>query len=184
MRIIGGELRGRRLASFKGVKIRPTSDKVREAVFNILPKDFGERFKQVLDLFAGTGAMGIEALSRGAKEATFVDSDVLAASLIEKNIMLCRPGAAFFVKRDSLDAIRHLSGKGKVFDLIFIDPPYEAGLAEKVLREIDERGILSPNGVVVAEASKRRPIDKTDLRLECVDERRYGDTVVCFFERP
>ncbi len=184
MRIIGGELRGRRLASFKGDKIRPTSDKVREAIFNILPQAFGERFKHVLDLFAGTGAMGIEALSRGAKEAVFVDSGDLALGIIKKNIMLCRPGAASVVKMDSIDAIRRLSGEGRVFDLIFIDPPYEAGLAEKALTAIDEGDMLSPGGVLVAEASKRDPVDATASGLLCTDKRRYGDTVVYFFERP
>lgn len=180
MRVVGGRKKGRRLASFKGRSIRPTSDKVREAVFNILPRDFP--FRKVLDLFAGTGAMGIEALSRGADCAVFVDDDAASIGIIRKNVEACGLGpAARVVKKDALDAVRFLSKKGEKFDLIFIDPPYESALVEKTLRAVDTEGILDADGFLVVETSKRAPVNIGLSRLERVDERSYGDTLVYFF---
>jgi len=180
MRVVGGAKKGRRLASFKGRSIRPTSDKVREAVFNILPRDFP--FRKALDLFAGTGAMGIEALSRGAGYAVFVDNDQASIGIIRKNIETCGLGPASRVlKKDALDAVRFLSKKGEKFDLIFIDPPYESALVEKTLRLVDEEGLLNADGFLVAETSKRSPISPGLTGLELVDERSYGDTLVYFF---
>ena len=180
MRVVGGIKKGRRLASFTGRSIRPTSDKVREAVFNILPRDFP--FKKVLDLFAGTGAMGIEALSRGAGDAVFVDNDRVSIGVIKKNIEACGlESAARIIKKDALDAIRSLSKRGEKFDLIFIDPPYESALVEKSIRAVDEEGILSADGFLVAETSKRAPVSLELSNLERVDERSYGDTLVYFF---
>jgi 16S rRNA (guanine(966)-N(2))-methyltransferase RsmD len=182
MRIIGGECRGRRLGSFKGIRIRPTSDKVREAVFNILPRvAFGERFKKVLDLFAGTGAMGIEALSRGAKEAAFVDPSRVATGLIRKNLLVCPVGEARVIERSAEDALRSFSKKGETFDLIFIDPPYESGLAGETLCQIDGFKTLSEQGVIVAETSKRSPLDARPSGITCFDSRQYGDTVIYLF---
>ncbi len=180
MRVVGGIKKGRRLASFKGRSIRPTSDKVREAVFNILPREFP--FRKVLDLFAGTGAMGIEALSRGADEAVFVDKDEASAGLTRKNIEACGlDQAARVIKKDALDAVRYLSKRGEKFDLIFIDPPYESALVEKTLLAIDRENILAADGLLVAETSRRAPVGVEPPGLERVDERRYGDTLVYFF---
>lgn len=181
MRIVGGALKGRVLSSFKGMSIRPTSDKVREAVFNILPRDFP--FKRVLDLFAGTGAMGIEALSRGAEEAVFIDSDSRAAELVRKNLASCGiAGAGAVYKRGAAGAVRFLSGRGAKFDLIFIDPPYASALAEETLKEIDASGLLNEGALVVVETSKRVPLGAKPENLRLTDERRYGDTLVYFFE--
>lgn len=188
MRIVGGTCKGRSLSSFKGLSIRPTSDKVREAVFSILfhyaEGGFSGGFKRTLDLFAGTGAMGIEALSRGSAEAVFVDKDPKSAAVIQKNIELCGlSGRASVVRKDVLDAVRLLSLKGERFDLIFIDPPYASNLTALTLKEINGQGLLGAGGIVVAETSKRTPLEMMpdDLSLTLVEERRYGDTLVYFF---
>lgn len=177
MRVIGGRFKGRRLSSFKGLRIRPTSDKVREAVFNILPRDFP--FRTVLDLFAGTGAMGIEALSRGAVEATFVESDPAAAAVIKKNLELCG-GQARVIRRDALAALAGFSRRGESFDLVIIDPPYSSDLLLETLESIDRGGIVSPKGTIVAESAKRAPIEASFRTLEAFDRRAYGDTMVYF----
>ena len=177
MRIVGGTFKGRRLAAVKGLHTRPTSDKVREAVFNILPRDFP--FRTVLDLFAGTGAMGIEALSRGAQEATFVDSDAAAVAVIKKNLELCNEKARV-IKKDALAALKEFSRKNESFDLIIIDPPYSSELAIEALKAIDQGGTLSPGGIIVAEAAKRAPLEVELPGLVAIDERRYGDTIVYF----
>jgi len=182
MRVIGGECKGRRLAPVKGLSTRPTSDKVREAVFDILQGRFP--CARALDLFAGTGAMGIEALSRGAFEACFVDSDGAAIAVIHRNLDACGlEGRAKVLKRDVRGALRLLAGRGGGFDLIFIDPPYASSLAGEALREIDGLGLLSPGGTVVVESSKRTLMPDTGLRkMELVDQRSYGDTLVSFYE--
>lgn len=178
MRVVGGKCKGRKLASFKGMSIRPTSDKVREAVYNILPREF--TFKKVLDLFAGTGAMGIEALSRGAEDATFIDSDPKAVSVVKKNLEACGL-AATVLKRDAIEAVRFFSKRGEKFDLVFIDPPYNSALVEKALKAIDKEGVLARGGVIVAETSRRTPIAAEFENLDLFDERKYGDTLIYFF---
>lgn len=180
MRIVAGAFKGRRLSTPKGMDIRPTSDKVREAIFNILPREFP--YKRVLDLFAGTGAMGIEALSRGALEATFVDSGAEAISLIRKNLESCGAEARIY-RSDALASLKQFSRKGEKFDLIIIDPPYSSTLLKEALEAIDSDGILAPGGVIVAETSKRAALEADLKALEAFDERRYGDTVV-YFLRP
>ena len=183
MRIVGGRCKGRVLSSFRGASIRPTSDKVREAVFNILPRDFP--FKKALDLFAGSGALGIEALSRGAEEAVFIDSDPKAVELVRKNLASCGlSDAASVYRRDALSAVRLLSGKGLRFGLIFIDPPYASALAEQTLKAIAAAGLLDEDGVIVAETSKRNPIEEAPPGLVLLDRRKYGDTLVYFYTGP
>lgn len=181
MRIIAGTAKGRKLASFRGLSIRPTTDKVREAIFNILPQSFP--FKNVLDLFAGTGAMGVEALSRGAEKATLVDSDPRAIRVIKKNLELCRfTEQAVIMNMDVESALHILSKKKKRFDLILIDPPYEASMTGNALKSIDEQGLLSPDGIIVSESSKRMIWDGALKGIELTDRRRYGDTVVSFYK--
>ncbi|MBI2413054.1 MAG: 16S rRNA (guanine(966)-N(2))-methyltransferase RsmD [Deltaproteobacteria bacterium] len=182
MRVVGGLLKGRRLASLKGAPIRPTSDKVREAIFNILPREFP--FKKVLDLFAGTGAMGIEALSRGAGSVTFVDADAGSCAVIRKNLEACgvKEGARV-LRGDASRELNALSRWGEGFDLIFVDPPYNTALFEESLKEIGRLGLLGAEGTLVAETSKRAPLKAEVPGLELFDERRYGDTIVYFLKR-
>jgi len=180
LRIIGGRFKGRRLAPFKGLHTRPTSDKVREAVFNILPGEFP--FRSVLDLFAGTGAMGIEALSRGAVEATFVDSDPASLAVIRKNMELCGQQARV-IKKDAVAAAADLARRGESFDLIIIDPPYSSELLLETLNAIDRGGLLAPGGIIVAESGKRAPLEADFTGIESFDQRGYGDTLVYFLRR-
>ena len=182
MRVVGGALKGRRLASFKGSAIRPTSDKVREAVFNLLASRFPDGFERVLDLFAGTGAMGIEAVSRGAAQAVFVEHDAGAVSVIEKNLTACGiGGSAKILKREALSALRSFLKSGLGFDLIIIDPPYGSPLPVEVLKGLVR--LLNPGGLVVLELSKRTPLEGVPEGLQVLGEKRYGDTLVYLLKR-
>ena len=169
MRVTGGELGGRRLSAPKrGDDVRPTTDRVREAVFSILGDLGGLR---VLDLFSGTGALGIEALSRGAAEATLVDT---RPALARRNVEALGISERALVVRS--DAARFLSrAPGEAFDLVLCDPPY--GLAERLSSQLDPliRRALAPGGHVMIETSPERPIE---LELPLARERRYGDTLV------
>ncbi len=183
MRVICGAAKGRRLVSFKGRAIRPTSDKVREAIFDILQGYFP--FDRALDIFAGTGAMGIEAMSRGVKEAVFIDADRRAASLIKENLE--RTGfskMARVLSMDAIDGIKFLTARQDKFDLVFIDPPYDESLNNRVLTAIEEKGLLAPGGVIVSESSAKLGERITPARLECFRERVYGVTMVSFYTAP
>ncbi len=180
MRVIGGEDAGRRLKSFRGTDIRPTPDRVREAVFAALgDKPYGAR---VLDLFAGTGALGIEALSRGAREAVFVDSSARAVALVRENLGLVgREGQARVLRREAHLAIR--SGLKGAFDLIFADPPYriEMKYLQGIVLGILEKGLLGPDGTLVLEGPARREpvLPARDIKL--YKRKIYGDTEVGFY---
>ena len=146
MRVISGSVRGRRLKEPVGFDIRPTSDMVKESVFNIVQFDIEGR--RVLDLYAGTGQLGIEALSRGAKSAVFVDSGTNAVKLINENLKLC--GFSDSASVYARDVIGYL-GNDDEFDLIFVDPPYDSPLAAKTIKRIIEFDKLNTNGIIVCE---------------------------------
>jgi 16S rRNA (guanine(966)-N(2))-methyltransferase RsmD len=172
VRIVAGEWGGRRLQAPPGAATRPTSDRVREALFSVL----GARVAgaRVLDLFAGSGALGLEALSRGAAAATFVDVAPAAVRAVRSN--LAALGAEAEVRGQ--DARRFLDGASaaaRQYDLVFVDPPYR--LAQPLGRELSERlpAVLAPGAVVVAESDRRSPLH---LDLPLHDERRYGDTLI------
>ncbi|MFZ2089132.1 MAG: 16S rRNA (guanine(966)-N(2))-methyltransferase RsmD [Desulfobaccales bacterium] len=180
MRIIAGEFKGRRLASVKG-DIRPTSDKVREAVFSILGPAVLEA--KVLDLFAGTGALSLEALSRGAADAVLVEEQGAALSVLQKNLdTLGLTERARVLPLPVAAALRKLTAQGTQFSLIFLDPPYGRGLALKTLATLQDSGILSPDARVVAEHSQRETLPDQVGRLILSHNRRYGDTQVSFYE--
>ena len=135
MRVISGKLKGKRLFTLKGLDLRPTSDRVKEAIFDILQNSIPGR--KVLDLFAGTGAMGIEALSRGAKRAVFVEGSPQSLTVLYKNLEACRlQEQAEVLSREVQAGIKILSERGETFDLIFLDPPYGKGLARKTLQAL------------------------------------------------
>lgn len=183
MRIVGGIKKGRRLASFKTSVIRPTSDKVRGAIFNVLGQDL-TGFKRALDLFAGTGAMGIEALSRGVKEIVLADKDPLSIAVIKKNLKICGfEKEARVLRKDAIGVLKHLKRTGEVFDLIFIDAPYGAAhLVNSALKEIRDHVILDKDGVVVCEVGKYS--DKIMFEGYSVKkEKVYGDTIVYFLKQ-
>jgi len=181
MRVVGGSFRGRPLSGFKGGAIRPTSDRVREAIFNVLcSRGFFVFQPRVLDLYAGTGALGIEALSRGAERAVFVDSGAQAAGLIKKNIDALGLGErALFIRKEVNSAIEGLEKKGFLYDIIFLDPPYGAGLISAALAGAGP--LLTPDGIVVAEGPKGAVIDADKSGLIILKEKSYGDTVVFYF---
>jgi len=178
MRVISGTVRGRKLKEPLGFDIRPTSDMVKEAVFNIIQFDIEGR--RVLDLFAGTGQLGIEALSRGAKSVVFVDSSPDAIKLIYENIGLCGlKDASTVYRRDALRYLKHC----ETFDLIFMDPPYDSALADSCLNKIIEFDKLNTNGIIIGEigADSMTPVVSPPYYMH--REYLYGSVKVLKFER-
>jgi len=179
MRIISGTLKGRKLAGPGGAALRPTSDRVKESMFNIIGAEI--EGKVVLDLFAGTGNLGIEALSRGAKSAVFVEKSRQALRLLEKNLSTCQVGNRSEVLfKEAIQAIGHLKGRGACFDLIFVDPPYEKGLIECTLEKLLRQKIYSDNSLLVIEHDRREPLSRYDKLWNLILQRRIGDTVISF----
>lgn len=182
MRIIGGEYRSRLISMPKGVDIRPTQDKVREAVFNILGDLSG---RNVLDLFSGSGAFGIEALSRGAGHATFVDDDFRCTETIRSNLeSLAIPYSNYdIIRANALSVLPRLARTEEKFDIVFADPPYRKGMAKKCLINIDSYDILSHTALVVIEHFKKDGL-VSDLKALIIEkDRRYGDTVISIFRK-
>lgn len=177
MRIIGGEHRSRILAEIAGDNVRPTSDRAREALFNIL--GVSVRGARVLDLFAGSGALGLESLSRGAKEATFNDLSGESVAIVKKNVAALKVGERTRVYQSDFKAFLD-TAKGP-FDLIFIDPPYRFNYGEIALQTIAKRELLSENGIAVYE--RDRPFEGAIAGLERYDERKYGKAYLTFFRR-
>jgi 16S rRNA (guanine966-N2)-methyltransferase len=178
MRVVGGRLRGRTLAAPKTQAIRPTADRLREALFNILSHAYGDPVAgaRVLDLFAGTGALGIEALSRGAAFALFVDDGAEARALLRENVAaLGLGGASRIFRRDAtrLGPVHPL----EPFSLIFLDPPYGQGLAEQALASARAGGWLTPDALVVVEESAKANFAAPDGFVER-ERRRYDDTEI------
>jgi 16S rRNA (guanine966-N2)-methyltransferase len=181
LRVISGKLKGKKLLAMPGLSLRPTSDRVKEAIFNILQGNFpGLR---VLDLFAGTGALGIEALSRGAQRAVFVEESPVSLDALCRNLAACRlEGESEVVPREALRAVRFLEARGDSFDLVFLDPPYGKGLAAKILEILGGSSLVGPAGLIVAEHAANDNLDLIE-GLERVDERRYGRTQVSFYAK-
>lgn len=180
MRVIAGMAKGRRLATPKSDKIRPVLDQVKEAVFNIL---FDVNNLSVLDLFAGTGAMGIEALSRGARYCCFVDNSKEAIRLIGKNIDLCQMAERSYALQMTIGkALALLETQQKRFDLVFVDPPYEKHLVNKTLRRLVLSPALTAEAIVMVEHHPKEPIDET-LGLSLTSQRKYGQTRVSFLQK-
>ncbi|NJC88699.1 MAG: 16S rRNA (guanine(966)-N(2))-methyltransferase RsmD [Desulfuromonas sp.] len=182
MRVIGGTARGRRLAVFAGRNIRPTPDRVREALFSILYSRCGAlNGWKVLDLFAGSGALGIEALSRGATHAWFVDSSRESVGTLRENLELCGFSAkATVVTRDIGGALPTLAGIGP-FDVIFADPPYGRDHAAALLSGIDRHRLLGSDGLLCLETAAADPVPSAAGRLALLDQRRYGSTMIHFY---
>jgi 16S rRNA (guanine966-N2)-methyltransferase len=187
VRVIAGSLGGRRLAAPAGHGTRPTSDRVREAIFNILgPPPEGAR---VLDLFAGAGGLGIEALSRGAAHAVFVDQAKAALRCLRDNLAaLGLTAATRIVAGDARRALEDLDRAAAAdpaagFDWIFLDPPYASDLADAALVRIGAGALARPGAVVVVEHDRRVALDPARGVLELADARRYGDTAVSLYRR-
>lgn len=182
MRIVAGSARGRPLAGPKGKGIRPTADRVRETLFNVLGQFLdGET---VLDLYAGTGALALEALSRGASRALLVDHDREAVQLCRKNAEATGFSAQVEIwHRPVGAAVQQLGKKGQAFQLIFADPPYAARVVEELLEGIDQNRLLADGGLIVIEHDKRESAPQVHGPFARVDERRFGDTQITLYRR-
>jgi 16S rRNA (guanine966-N2)-methyltransferase len=180
MRLTGGLDRGRRLRAPRGAGTRPTGAKVREAIFNILGPPPQE---PVLDLFAGTGALGLEALSRGATSACFVERDARALAALHRNLRDLGLAARARVKgTEVLTGLRQLAEAGP-FGWVFLDPPYAAGVVEPVLSVLAGGDLLASGAVIIVEHDKRHVPPETVGGLHLTDRRFYGDTGVSFYRR-
>jgi len=180
MRVVGGRLKGRNLASPTSREIRPTADRLRESVFNILVHAYGNPIEaaRVLDLFAGTGALGIEAVSRGAAFALFVDNGAEARALLRNNVeALGLGGVTKIFRRDATNL--GPAHPVEPFSLVFLDPPYGKGLAEKALVSLRDGGWLTPGAIVVVEEAKAAAFKPLE-GFEELERRAYDDTEFVF----
>ena len=178
MRIISGCRRGHKLLEFEGRDVRPTTDRVKEAIFNLIQMYVPQ--SEVLDMFAGSGALSFEAVSRGAAHAVLVDSDRRSAELINKNISALRFGEKCTVVTGS--CFDYAARCGKMFDLIFLDPPYNKGLIEPALEAVVKNKLLNDDGIVVLES------DNTDFKsgmdgLEIIKQKKYGRTYITVYRK-
>lgn len=176
MRVISGSQKGRKLVRIEGERVRPTSDRTKEAIFNILGP--AVRQARVLDLFAGTGALGIEALSRGADQAVFMD---LNCDIIRQNLQLCRfeTGSTVICQ----DIITHPLPeilRSRAFDFVFIDPPYKTGYIEKTLEKEGFIDLLAPGCIVIAEHSCKESLQISLSGLDIFRQKKYSKTIISF----
>ena len=176
MRVITGTARGRRLKTPENYDIRPTTDNVKESLFNVLQFDIEGR--RVLDLFAGTGQLGIECLSRGAASATFVDKDRKAVAIVKDNLKTCGLKGTG-VQGDALSFL----AEGRRFDLIFIDPPYDSGLYLPVLERINSVDILSDGGIIVCETRRETELPEMRAPYRKGREYAYGKVKLCLYTK-
>ena len=176
MRVISGTAGGRQLKSLPGDAVRPTADHVKEALFNIL--QFEMEGRRVLDLFGGTGQLGIEALSRGAREAVFTDQSKNSVSLIRENLKRCGMKASVL----QTDALSYLN-RGEKFDIIFVDPPYDAGLYAPVLSRINDVDNLNEGGIIICESRAKEVLPDLLLPYRLLRRRRYGSMALTFYTR-
>ncbi len=179
MRIISGSFKGKKLVSLKGVATRPTADRVRESVFNILAPHIDNA--SVLDLFAGTGALGLEALSRGAASAAFIDSSASAVKIIQKNIFACKMENRSRVTRwDIAKNLNCLQSETPAYDLVFMDPPYNKNYIVPTLKKLIKRDVLKDSATIVIEHSAAEAVPEDLSGLHLKDQRIYGKTLVSF----
>lgn len=182
LRIIAGRSKGRILESIKGRNTRPTSDKVKEAIFNIIQIRIPNSL--VLDLFAGTGNLGLEALSRGASKAIFIDRDINAVKTIRKNCYnLGYQEQVEIYRNDAARGLTELSKRDILFDIVFMDPPYAKGYEESLLQGIYEADILHNDAIVIVEHDSKTILPDRIAELCRYDFRKYGGTGVSFYRK-
>lgn len=180
MRVIGGALRGKRLCHIRGLAIRPSTDYLRESIFNILAGEAEDA--AVLDLFAGTGSLGLEALSRGAATAVFVDKAAQAIKALTRNICACcLEKRSIILKRDVLRGLNFLKSIDHAFGLVFIDPPYDRGFVEPTMQLLGRAGLTSDGATIVIEHSRREVLPEKVASFVLSDQRHYGKTLVSFY---
>ncbi|UZW12377.1 16S rRNA (guanine(966)-N(2))-methyltransferase RsmD [Clostridium pasteurianum] len=180
MRIIAGLAKGRKLLSPEGMETRPTLDRIKESIFSIIQNDVP--YATVLDVFAGTGSLGLEAVSRGAKQCYLIDKSPITFPLLKKNVEnlkfqnVCR-----CLNMDSYNALYKLSDDKCIFNLIFIDPPYMKNMIPKAVEIIDDKNLLHRDGVIATKIDSSEEIYSGNGNINLVDFRKYGNTTVCFY---
>lgn len=179
MRVITGTARGRKLGQLQGMDTRPTTDQVKESIFNIIQFDIEGR--RVLDLFAGTGQLGIEALSRGAAGCTFVDQRKEAVALVRSNLKLCQLSDKARVVQG--EGLGFLSTVREPFHLIFLDPPYKAELLENALKKIAEIDMLTENGIIICESPADKVLPELPQPYQKGREYRYGKIKITVYRK-
>ncbi|RKU26253.1 16S rRNA (guanine(966)-N(2))-methyltransferase RsmD [Candidatus Poribacteria bacterium] len=183
MRIIAGKYKGRRLTSPKGMNVRPTSDRVKESVFSIIQKHIVDA--NFLDLCSGTGNIGIEALSRGAKQVTFLDRNPVSLKLLRQNLKIC--GIELYdtqvkvIAKDLYKGIKTLQNQLETFELIYFDPPYDADIYNQCLTQISDTKLLNEAGILLIEHHKKTILPTEIGLLTHEEQRQYGDTCVSLF---
>ena len=182
MRIIAGYYKGYKLQTFQGSDIRPTPDRVREAIFDVIGvKIVGAEF---LDLFSGTGAMGIEAISRGAQGATFVEIDKQAIALIKENLKKIKQNEIInIIKMDCLQALKLLNLNKKKFDIIFLDPPYCKDCISIILQKIDNSNILLEGALIIIQHPVRKKIKEDFKKFSLFKGKKYGNTRITILKK-
>ncbi|MDP3789817.1 MAG: 16S rRNA (guanine(966)-N(2))-methyltransferase RsmD [Candidatus Omnitrophota bacterium] len=182
MRIIGGKYRSRLIRSPKDAEVRPTKDRIREALFNIITEYIGGA--DVLDIFAGSGAFGIEAISRGAESAIFVDNEKACVAAIEENLKMLEieSSKAEVIRMDAFKAIDKLCNEGKKFDIILLDPPYYKDIAKKCLIKLGERDILRPRCIIVVEHHKKDILPAETGSITSYRTAHYSDIWLTFYK--
>ncbi|MCX7921263.1 MAG: 16S rRNA (guanine(966)-N(2))-methyltransferase RsmD [Clostridia bacterium] len=182
LRVISGTAKGHKLKTVKGDVTRPTSDRVKESLFNIIAPYIAE--SDVLDLFAGTGNLAIEALSRGAKTAVLVDKSHESIMVIKENLAHTKMvDRATVLVGDVAVMIKKLYNEGKKFDIIFLDPPYNKNLVQSTLNHILENDIITDGGIIVAERDKDDDVPEEFGVLKLIRDQKYGDTVLSFYKK-
>lgn len=176
MRVITGSARGRKLKTPENYEIRPTTDNVKESVFNIIQFDIEGR--RVLDLFAGTGQLGIGCLSRGAESAVFVDKDRAAVQIVKENLKICGLKGTV-IQEDALNYLRHCGQ----FDIIFVDPPYDSNLYDSVLETVKLVDILSEGGIILCEARREKALPEMTAPYRKRKEYTYGKVKLCLYTK-
>lgn len=181
MRVISGKARGLKLDSPKNNDVRPTTDRVKESLFNIINSYIID--SEVLDLFAGTGSLGIECLSRNAKSCVFVDNKKESLDIVKSNIKKARvENESTVLKEDFKSAIKTLNLKNKTFDIIFLDPPYYENLFEICLDEISKNNLLKKDGIIVVEHDTKEILSEKINNLEKFRDKKYGNTTLSFYK--
>lgn len=181
MRIISGEAKGRKLLSPEGMNTRPTLDRIKESIFNIIQnKVYGS---VVIDVFAGTGSLGLEAVSRGAKECYLIDKGQSTFKFLEQNVINFNfSDRCKCLNMDSYSALESLCNKNVSFDLIFIDPPYLKEMIPPAIDIITKGNLLKKDGLIVCKIDTKENLYEGNLKIKLTDHRKYGNTTVCFYK--
>lgn len=181
MRIIAGIAKGKKILPPEGMGTRPTLDRVKENIFNMI--QFRVYGTKAIDVFAGTGSLGLEAVSRGAKECYLVDMGEKSFSLLKQNVKsLNFEDKCTCLNMDSYEALKMLASKGMIFDLIFIDPPYLREMIPPAMQIVDDNNLLNRDGLIVSKIDSSEEIYQGTDNIKLTDYRKYGNTTVCFYE--